>query len=301
MQQIKSKTIHCEITYQCNNRCFYCYNEEHKPLSMSLDQAKILVERIEQYAYSANRSLRMILTGGEPFENFEVLKYLYKQLNELPNVNATINTNLAVDIEKINEILELIDKKTTLFVSVPSMIKDIYNKITNSSNFEKFEKALRYCLNNKKISLVTNTVINDINFDTSLTTIMLLKLLNLSSYKLTVLLKHNKHFELIKKLAEVEDISRKVKIKYLGSSAPIIVNNDVIRTIEYQRLKQYMYYHCDAGYDFFAITPDGYLKPCPCLPNSTKYFNVLTSNEFIPEIIRNHRYNLACTKECTNP
>ncbi len=50
------------LTYQCNNRCFHCYNDPHRqPNSLSLNQWKAVIDRLWDLGIP-----HVVFTGGEP-------------------------------------------------------------------------------------------------------------------------------------------------------------------------------------------------------------------------------------------
>ncbi len=291
--------IHVEITYDCNNRCFYCYNEEHKPIHMTLEQSNIFANKLEQYIYSRNFSVSISLTGGEPFKNFDVLTNLYYKITRFPSCNVSINTNLTCEIKKLKD-LENLKKETEieLFVSIPSMIKEIYNDITCSKNYDLFFESLQYVLSKPDIyNISSNIVINKKNKNTILKSLMQMNLLGLKNFKITNLISEKVDNELLDIIFNIIKYSKKFGMDFRGMSMPLIVDNKEKRSLLYQQyIKEYNFNTCSAGDTSFAITPDGYLKPCPSLSNDIKYFNIFNSNEFIPDILRNNRYSLACTK-----
>jgi len=60
-----------EITNKCNLKCIHCYNESdaHKDLVMSLDNYKIVIDKILELGIS-----RIQIIGGEPFLNKQALR-----------------------------------------------------------------------------------------------------------------------------------------------------------------------------------------------------------------------------------
>jgi MoaA/NifB/PqqE/SkfB family radical SAM enzyme len=87
--------VQIEVTENCNNSCFYCYNHwrPHKDSrrDMSLENALKLSEIIKRDI----RPFITTITGGEPFINYEVTKLFSKELGE-NDIIVGINTKLGV-------------------------------------------------------------------------------------------------------------------------------------------------------------------------------------------------------------
>ena len=274
---------------------------------MTAENADILINKIKNYLYTRNSSLTISITGGEPFKNFDILIKLYSELIQLPLKDVSINTNLTADIELIQK-LEKYKKENTigLFISVPSMIKKIYNKITNSNNYDKFIEALKYVNSKPEIFECTaNIVLNDVNVKTALKSLKLMNLIGINQFKLAPLKSKKSSNKIIKESKNLIEYSKEIEMVFFGFSTPFMISERQKKNKDYLDIKEYDLKKCGAGNTFFSITPDGYLKPCGALNESTKYFNIFKINdELIPEIIKSNYYSLACIKkceECTNP
>ena len=303
MKQIESLAVHIELTYSCNNRCFYCYNENHNPISMSMNKAKTLIQKIEDYVYTRSFPINIVITGGEPFENIDVLYYMYEKLSNIPNLSISINTNLANnDLTKIQELekLKKQDEQIHFFVSIPSMFEGIYNKITCNTNYKFFIRNLEYILSKPEVfNIVSNIVVNNYNKDTLIKSIMLMKLIGINEFKMSPLKSKQTSNEIFTLLNKAIKFSKKLDMVFHGFATPFILTNKQKRSIDYQELKEYEIRNCGAGNTHFSITPQGFLTPCSAISSKHAFFNILeTNNEFIPDIIRGKTYNLACTKEC---
>eukprot|EP01155_Anaeramoeba_flamelloides_P029521 Anaeramoba_flamelloidesa85276_62.p1 GENE.a85276_62~~a85276_62.p1 ORF type:complete len:454 (-),score=32.99 a85276_62:1589-2950(-) len=84
--------INMEITDKCNAKCTHCYNfwREDNSLSNSLNREqfdKIVDEFVKAGVF------HVVLTGGEPFSNFDLLEYGFKKLTE-NNISISCNSNL---------------------------------------------------------------------------------------------------------------------------------------------------------------------------------------------------------------
>lgn len=116
-------------TAACNLKCKYCYEGTNKPNhSMTIDTAKKVISFIEK-DNKENEELLVNFHGGEPFLNFQIIKYIVKELSYLfqkkKNIAFTATTNATVLNE---EILDFIKKyKMELTISLDGK-KDTHDK-----------------------------------------------------------------------------------------------------------------------------------------------------------------------------
>ncbi|NCC71304.1 4Fe-4S cluster-binding domain-containing protein, partial [bacterium] len=82
-------SFHVELTYKCNNKCFYCYNNLHQiSTHMKFEDAKIVISLIKENL-KKGKHVNLILTGGEPFQNFRVLYYICFSLIQHKNIEIS--------------------------------------------------------------------------------------------------------------------------------------------------------------------------------------------------------------------
>ena len=90
-------SLNLEITDKCNMQCRHCYNfwraKGSRFQSMSLSQFDRLFDFIVDSGI-----FHVVLTGGEPFANFEVLKYAATKLTGR-NITVSCNSNLMMVTE----------------------------------------------------------------------------------------------------------------------------------------------------------------------------------------------------------
>lgn len=98
--------ISVELTTACNLKCRHCYNYWQQTPSaasiLKLEQADKLIDDILE-----NKIFHVILTGGEPLTNYEVLTHFMRRLQK-SNVSVTMNSNLALlTPERMDELVSL--------------------------------------------------------------------------------------------------------------------------------------------------------------------------------------------------
>ena len=89
--------VQLEITDSCNVRCRHCYNfwrkENHKNNRLEKTDIDRLVEMFKEAGI-----FHVIVTGGEPFSNFEILKYALEKI-AINSISISCNSNLTLATE----------------------------------------------------------------------------------------------------------------------------------------------------------------------------------------------------------
>tara|TARA_Y100001960_G_C14770789_1_gene879866 strand:- start:334 stop:1791 length:1458 start_codon:yes stop_codon:yes gene_type:complete len=155
--------MNLEITDACNITCRHCYNfwrEDPTNATSKLDKKKIdhLIEEI-----SKSEVFHVVLTGGEPFANFETLVYSLSRLTE-KGISTSVNTNLMlVTPEKIRRLKEAgLDHVLTSMVSCDAATNDyLMNK---EGTLEKVIEGIRTTIAGG-IRVSVNMVISEVNTD----------------------------------------------------------------------------------------------------------------------------------------
>ena len=155
-------TVNLELTELCNVKCRHCYNpwrdETMGEISLNEIKLNLLIKKLAEA-----KVFHVILTGGEPMSNFDILVKAIKKLKE-NNISISCNSNL---------ILATKEKAQTLFdagldhilTSFPSIDKKENDYIMQSKDsLEKIIKGIKNCVESG-IRISANMVILRNNMD----------------------------------------------------------------------------------------------------------------------------------------
>lgn len=110
------------LTRDCNLRCNYCYEGTKEKLNMSFETADKVINFIDERAknidYLKNNTVKVVLHGGEPLLNYEVLKYIVEKLENIDEYNVVfdmttngtiLNSDILTTLKKIHNVSVSID------------------------------------------------------------------------------------------------------------------------------------------------------------------------------------------------
>lgn len=148
------------VTYECNLKCTYCYEEKRNGY-LSKEKAKDILDFIIKRSniYQDN-NISINIHGGEPLLNYDVLRYIVENIRSWNrNVFISMTTNAVLfNEENIDFILENIDE---ISVSIDGT-KEIHDNNRIHSNgegtFDKVVKNLNRILEKKKNTIARMTV-----------------------------------------------------------------------------------------------------------------------------------------------
>ena len=100
------------LTYACNLKCAYCYEEEKRNLYLSKERARQLIDFIKNRSNTySDDNISIVLHGGEPMLNYEVLRYIVENVkiwDEDVSISMTTNGTL-INEDNIEFILDNIN------------------------------------------------------------------------------------------------------------------------------------------------------------------------------------------------
>lgn len=134
-------TVQLEITDVCNERCRHCYNFWRK------DNSRKTLLTKERFDFLLNKFVEagvfhVILTGGEPFTHFELLKYGFKKLVD-SNISISCNANLTLATEdQLKELRDIgLDHILTSLNSYDRKTNDYI--VNHPGAFDKITKGIQ--------------------------------------------------------------------------------------------------------------------------------------------------------------
>lgn len=140
--------INLELTEICNVKCSHCYNYWRDE---SIGQASFDVEKIDALVKKFVESgiFHVVVTGGEPMAQFDLLEYTLKKLQE-HNISVSCNSNLTLATEaRVQRLLDVgLDH---ILTSMPS-----YDAVTIDTIMNKvgaFEKIVQGIKNSTKLGM----------------------------------------------------------------------------------------------------------------------------------------------------
>jgi len=97
--------VQLELSTDCNQKCIQCYNYWRKgdfiPENISREDLDFILDKMIEYGV-----LHVVLSGGEPFLNFENLEFAIKKLTE-SHISVSVNSNLTLATpEKIKRLYQ---------------------------------------------------------------------------------------------------------------------------------------------------------------------------------------------------
>ncbi len=152
--------VNLELTELCNVKCKHCYNP-WRDESMGVNSIDMLkIKKIIKMLKDA-KVFHVILSGGEPFSNFEVLKLAMKMLKE-NNITFSCNTNLILANEENTAILKKLGMEHCL-TSIPSINAKENDEIMQSKgSLDKIIRGIKSCIKNG-IRVSANMVVTKSN------------------------------------------------------------------------------------------------------------------------------------------
>ena len=175
--------IDMEITTACNHSCRYCYNfwrhdKGTKDIFMSKETIDLIIDDIIK-----NKVFNVVLTGGEPFTNYDVLLHGVKRLTQA-GILVSCNTNLTLATkERLAELREA--GLPHILTSLASFDPEINDNIFSKKG--SYSKIIKNIINavNVGIKISVNNVISRHNKDHVYKTGLLIHALGASNLFLT--------------------------------------------------------------------------------------------------------------------
>ena len=252
--------IQFHLTNQCNLRCRHCYQDNYENNTISLENFKIIIDKIKDYFDPViYDELRISLTGGEPLliPNFtDYLQYINDKVT-----NCMILTNGLLLTNELCEFLFNMDPKMSVQMSLEGP-KEINDSIRGTGVYDKVLESIGL-LNDHMIYSVISCTIAQYNYN---------KIKELY-YDLNTKTKLNTlWFDRCIPFKDVEGVTTEQFRSFINDLKDLRTeykNGDTSVIPAYNRALQFFArdnimncYQCTAGTFGFTIMPNGDVMPC---------------------------------------
>ncbi len=142
----------------CNEKCYFCHNEGRQ------DQHRVINENLMWKIIDASIMLskfRVGFTGGEPTLNPMFSEYVLKLREKSAGVELTVTTNGSTLENLSSAVLERGINK--LNISIHSLQRDKYKKITEKDLLDKVSRGLKRVAEFKNIDVFINMLVGSNN------------------------------------------------------------------------------------------------------------------------------------------
>ncbi|MEK9627527.1 MAG: radical SAM protein [Nitrospinota bacterium] len=155
--------INLELTDACNLKCRHCYNFwREDPMNANAAFKSDHIDQIVEEVLKAE-VFHVVLTGGEPFANFQTLEYAMRKFTEA-GISTSVNSNLMlVTPEKIAKLKDSgWDHVLTSLASYDAATND--DLMNKEGTFDKIIEGIKMTVD-AGIRVSVNMVIGEINKD----------------------------------------------------------------------------------------------------------------------------------------
>ncbi len=295
------KILYLLLTDACNLSCRYCYFEEaipvqHKFSKMSKEVAKRGVDlfgRIVNQDIERNQDseeFQIILYGGEPFLNWETMKWILEYIHDLrckrklpEKISVTINTNATLITKEIATSLRQFPF-ITLAVSIdgPKDIHDLY-RIDRAGHptFDQTHQGIRI-LQETGINFGVSCTLGEHNVDRAEEILVWLQnTYNVSSLGFNILI-GTANLAIKNQQLYAERVTNKIISCFLIARERGIYEDRIMRKVRSFVDGHVYFYDCGGCGQQIVISPDGQIGVCQAYYGTKKYFTKFTDN-FNPE------------------
>ncbi len=288
------RTAIMELTYKCNQKCFFCYcpweNEK-------FDGAELTTEEIFKsiLILKKNHISHISLTGGEPTLRSDLRQIIKFIRNH--NISVSIITNgILLD----NSLLSFFKQyDVQLSISVPGI--ETFEKHTGINNIDKLLKCFTQA---KELGIRTaaNITVTKLNIHEVYENVSLPIIYGADYVLLNRFIPGGrglKNKELMLSISEIQDmmiiseevLSKAKRYGHLGVEIPfcIVADKNKFKYLKYST-------QCGAAKTFFVIDPSGYIRVCNHSPErlckievidslkQNKYWNKFIKSDYSPSM-----------------
>lgn len=265
--------VQWKITNKCNLKCKHCYLGKLDGFELDFKKAMEITDTIIN-----SNVMEVTLSGGECLTYKGIEKIIQKLLNNEIKVDIFTNALLLKRfLDKLDE--TSIEKNKLLFYVSVDGLRDTHEKIRGKNTFDITIENIKYAID-KGYTVVTNTVINKINYEDIIDMVVLLKKLGVRDVQLSNLIIQGSASKDLK-LDLKSQISLKDKLSNLYKEHPEfgyiyyseVPDEDGIRKVYSLNNDKDEYvgndnWKCTAGIARVTIDPNGKVYCCPFIKDS---------------------------------
>lgn len=305
-------TAQLEVTDFCNHRCIHCYNLDseikNRPIRKVNDNTVLACAQ----KLIDNNIFSVIVTGGEPLLNKELIKKVISLLKD-NNTRVALNTNLTLADDAFISFLK--EHKVGVLTSCPSGVESSFSKLVGINNYALFEKNIRKLVS-AGVRFTVNMVVTKQNLHEIQATAEKMEALGCKSFaatpmglnveypRLDLLLSVEEVHEVISDLLWIEE-NLKMRVDILEALPKCVFPDNVL-----QGKHAFLNRKCQAGRTVIAVSCNGDVRPCAHNPFS--YGNILEedlktiwkkmsawrSMEYVPEDCKDCSWLNRCNGGC---
>lgn len=256
--------LRISVTDNCNLRCIYCMEEDHRDFLMSKEKLSNdeIYKIVEQFAKLGIKKIR--ITGGEPLVRPDIVELIGK-INEIEGVDEIyLTTNGILLLDKIEALVQNGIKGVN--ISLDSLREDRFAKLTRVGVLSKVLEAVEKCLL-LGVKVKLNTVLLDgVNKDEIMNFVQLtldtpidVRFIELMPIGIGSKFKGVSNEEILEVIKlSYKDVEEAVKGKSGGPAKYIKINNSKGKIGFISAMSKCFCDNCNR----VRVTSDGFLKQC---------------------------------------
>ena len=269
-------TVHWELTFRCNMRCIFCYDESGEvPASneLSTEEAKGIIDQC-----SDADVYQMTFGGGEPFLRKDLLDIL-AHVKEKKMWVYLITNATRITPEVAGELAEILDPMfDKVQVSIDGSCAEVHERQRGvKGSFRRTLDGIKALLDTGGISVLTNTVVTKLNLEDIPNIIEFCKELKVSGSRFLKVhplgrgreifdeigLSNEESLKLNRYVWKMhKDLAGKFHIADSGVTAFPMNLPESRSKVQKDFTKDPLSYACAAGTSTLAIGPEGQVVPC---------------------------------------
>jgi radical SAM protein with 4Fe4S-binding SPASM domain len=261
-------TVQVELNSDCNHMCIHCYNFWRNKNLEKITETRLSFELADLIQKELKKSgiFNVVLTGGEPLLNFDILLFMLKELSDA-GITVFLNTNLDL-MTKEKALLLKENGLKHILTSLLSYDEKTHDEIVNSKGaFKKFLDGVNQ-IKNAGIQFSVNMVALKNNISHIIETGLFSKKIGAVSFSATRVIPNENITDQLYKdiITNNKDIKSMIKSLLKLDRKGVVVNslNPIpVCFLKSEKEKTIFNKSCGAGTFDCTISYDGSVRACP--------------------------------------